>query len=266
MKLVEKNMPPWHPGGRIVCSLICGLSLLTMLAFGNRAHADTLNDKQKKQVEKIIADWLIKNPEALADSLSNMQKHFEQAEEKRVLSLLKSNRNEVYRNKSDFALGKKTAPITIIEFFDYNCGYCKRAFAPLMKVANKSNDIRVVFKEFPILSPTSRKAAEYALALDDNLHYITFHTKLMNHRGNISDAVLSKTLVQMNIDEAELLQKISKNRKKIDAHLQSTSTLARRLGINGTPGFIINDEIYAGALDKDELNAAIASARKKLKK
>ena len=224
---------------------------------------DGLTTTQKQQVEKLIADYLLNNPEALGDALDNMQSHYQQLEADRKKQALRNNAQDLYFADGDFSMGPPDAPITIVEFFDYNCGYCKRAFDPLMQVVQENNDVRLVFKELPILNEASRRAAQIALALGDQLKFLTFHTKLMTHKGPINDAFIDRTVKDLKLSLAEL--EAAGARDGVQTILRRNERLASLLGIGGTPAFIINDTIYPGAISKDEMDAALNQARLALK-
>ena len=128
-----------------------------------------------------------------------------------------------------------------------------------MKVVEENDDVRVVFKEFPILSENSRTAASYALALNDQLKFLTFHSKLMSSRGSVNPAFLERTLKEIGAD-VDTVKARAKD-SKIDDTLNKTEALAKTLGINGTPAFVINNQLYPGALSEDRLQQIIAAAR-----
>ena len=223
------------------------------------AHAAPLSAAQEQAVEQLIADYFIRNPDKMRDALSAYQAHMQREEERLFEKTMRDNAPALYRNKNDFSMGPADAPITIVEFFDYNCGYCKKVFAPLMEVLEENPDVRLVFKEFPILSQDSERAARTALAFDNKLQFLTFHTKLMTHRGSINGTLLDKTLTELKLNKADIAKKAQS--AKVDAHLDETKRLARDLGISGTPAFIIDGQLYPGALDKARLTELIAEAR-----
>ena len=239
------------------------MSIILFMA-GAQAQADNLSQQQKQEVEKLIAAYFMENPEALANALTAMQEHFRQQEAQMQQKAVVENANMLYHNEDDFFFGAKDAPITIVEFFDYNCGYCKRAFEPLLTAANENKDVRLIFKEFPILSPASRRAAEFALVMENSQQYLIYHTKLMTLSGAANNAAISKVLREMRLDEKTLARKIEKNREKIDAQLEDIATLAGKLGITGTPAFVVNGEIYPGAPTEDDLQEIISLAREGL--
>ena len=209
--------------------------------------------------EKKVENFLMQNPDVLARALENLQDYYAiEAAERQRQSVLE-NAEELYSSSSDFTLGPKNASVTIVEFFDYNCGYCKRVFPSLMKIVEENDDVRVVFKEFPILSENSRTAASYALALDKQLKFLTYHSKLMSSRGSVNPALLERTLKEIGVDVEAIKSRAAGT--NIAETIDRTKALAGALGINGTPAFVINDEIHPGALSVDQLRELVAEAR-----
>ena len=240
------------------------IGLAVVLAFGlvdGTAHA--LSENDKKQIDKQIEDFFMRNPEKLEQALDNMQVYLTARAERQRAEALSNNAENLYRNAADYSMGPENAPITIVEFFDYNCGYCKRSFAPLMEVLEENKDVRLVFKEYPILGEASYLASSAALAINDKMKYLTYHSKLMTHQGRISQSVIEKTLSDMKLPPQKL-QSDARSEKYV-LQLAATRQLADAIGINGTPAFVINGTLFPGALDKAELTQAIKSARADLK-
>ena len=233
---------------------------VVLLAFGLAVEPTrALNADDKKQIDKQIEDFFMRNPDKLEQALDNMQNFLAQRAERQQAEALSNNADNLYRNKGDYSMGPQDAPITIVEFFDYNCGYCKRSFAPLMEVLDENKDVRLVFKEYPILGEPSYLASSAALAIDDKMKYLTYHSKLMTHKGRISQAVIEKTLSDMKLPPQKLQSEARGN--KYVLQLAGTRQLAEAIGVNGTPAFVINGKLFPGALDKSELTQAIRTAR-----
>lgn len=244
--------------------LILFTAFILSFSLSTPVAADkALSAAEKSQIEKMIADYFMENPEALGAALDNMQNHYQQKEEQRKKQALRDNAEQLYRSKGDFSIGPDDAAITIVEFFDYNCGYCKRVFQPLMQVLQENDDVRLVFKEMPILNSNSTDAARTALAIGDKMKFLTFHTKLMTHGGNINAALIDRTLEELKLSPADIRK--AAMAAEISKTINRTQRLASQLGITGTPAFVINDELRPGALSKDELDSLILRAREKLK-
>jgi protein-disulfide isomerase len=241
---------------------IFGFVLLLLFGFTHEAaHALDANDK--KQIDNQIEDFFMRNPEKLEQALNNMQRYLTERAQREQEEALASNTDNLYRNDGDYSMGPNNASITIVEFFDYNCGYCKRSFAPLMEVLEENKDVRLVFKEYPILGEASYLASSAALAINDKLKYLAYHSKLMTHQGRISESVIEKTLSDMKLSPQKL-QSDARSDKYV-LQLAATRQLAEAIGVNGTPAFVINGKLFPGALDKAELTQAIKTARADLK-
>jgi protein-disulfide isomerase len=234
--------------------LIIG-SLLGIFAIPTLINEVLADEAFGKKVE----DYLMQNPDVLARALDNLQDYFAIEEAKRQRQSLLDNANELYDSGSDFTLGPKNASVTIVEFFDYNCGYCKQVFPSLMKIVEENNDVRLVFKEFPILNENSRIAARYALALDEQLKFLTYHSKLMSSRSSLNPGLLERTLEEIGVDVEAVKARAAD--AAISETIDRNQALAVALGINGTPAFVINDEIHPGALSEDRLRELVAKAR-----
>ena len=240
------------------------ISFVLLLAFGfaiEPVHA--LSAEDRKQIDKQIEDYFMRNPEKLEQALENMQAFMEDRANRQQAEALLQNADKLYRDEADYTMGPQNAPITIVEFFDYNCGYCKRSFAPLMEVLEENKDVRLVFKEYPILGEPSYLASSTALAINDKMKYLTYHSKLMTHSGRVSQAVVEKILGELKLPPQKL-QADARSDKYV-LQLAETRQLADAIGVNGTPAFVINGQLFPGALNKAELTQAIKFARAELK-
>ena len=240
------------------------ISFVLLLAFGfaiEPVHA--LSAEDRKQIDKQIEDYFMRNPEKLEQALENMQTFMEDRANRQQAEALVQNADKLYRDEADYTMGPQNAPITIVEFFDYNCGYCKRSFAPLMEVLEENKDVRLVFKEYPILGEPSYLASSTALAINDKMKYLTYHSKLMTHSGRVSQAVVEKILGELKLPPQKL-QADARSDKYV-LQLAETRQLADAIGVNGTPAFVINGQLFPGALNKAELTQAIKFARAELK-
>ena len=240
------------------------ISFVLLLAFGlatEPVHA--LSAEDRKQIDKQIEDYFMRNPEKLEQALENMQAFMEDRTNRQQAEALLQNADKLYRDEADYTMGPQNAPITIVEFFDYNCGYCKRSFAPLMEVLEENKDVRLVFKEYPILGEPSYLASSTALAINDKMKYLTYHSKLMTHSGRVSQAVVEKILGELKLPPQKL-QADARSDKYV-LQLAETRQLADAIGVNGTPAFVINGQLFPGALNKAEFTQAIKFARAELK-
>ncbi|MGL4207029.1 MAG: DsbA family protein [Aeromonadaceae bacterium] len=216
---------------------------------------------QRSDVEQIVREYLVSHPELLIEMSNALRAKQEADQEKADISLINQYRQEIYKQPNDPVGGNAKGSITIVEFFDYNCGYCKRAKPALVEVMGENKEIRYIYKEFPILSETSYLAARTALAVQ-RLHpekYEAFHNALMDRQGPLKDeselAAIAKSLgLNWNAIQAKAKE------SEIDNQLQENHKLAQQLGLTGTPAFIIGETILRGApRSADDIRAMLNS-------
>ena len=230
-----------------------------MMAPLNVSAADKTAPVSQDALGEAIRTYLLENPDVMAEVFENTQKYLIAEDEKRQSEMLKKNSDALYNDERDFSIGSPVTPITIVEFFDYNCGYCKRAFPDIMKLTQKNPDVRVVFKEFPILGPASEQAARVALASKGDGKYFAIHQGLLNARGSVSGGALSSLIEKHGLNADEIVTR-GKN-KDIDAHIKDVRNLAQSLGVSGTPAFIIDNQLFSGALSYDDMQSLIDEIR-----
>jgi protein-disulfide isomerase len=231
---------------KIILNTLSIFSILFMFAFPSHA-----NQMSQENIEKIIENFLIKNPQLLRSVLDNYKKNTELEKKEKAIQSLKS-----FKNPGIF---QKNADVTIYEFFDYNCGYCKSVVKTIMETISEDKKINVVFVEFPILSQQSYTAAVAALASKKQNLYNKFHLSLMKIRGKVDNKRVFKTAKEIGLDVQQL--KIDMNDPDISNQLNKNREIAKLLNLNGTPAFIIGDVIYPGALSKENLKEIIKKVR-----
>ena len=215
----------------------------------------------RAEIESIVRDYLVKNPELLLE----MQQALEtkQREEQRVanLEVIESAKDEIFNAAYDGVVGNPDGKTTIVEFYDYNCGYCKRAQEDMLALTSADPDLRFVLKEFPILGPDSTKAHVVSMAFRALMpeKYGDFHNQLLGATGRASEASAIKIAVSLGADEAKLREEM-KN-PAINAAFEKTYELANRLAITGTPSYVVGNEVVFGALGQELLAQKIAEAR-----
>ena len=237
--------------------LILAFSMLAAGTFTLSAKAaDALN---KSEVETIIKEYLLENPEVLIESLENFrtqQERDQQANAKKSIE-----KHIEYLTSADApSVGPADADVVVVEFFDYNCGYCRRAVPDIQKLIKEDTNVRFVFREMPILSPNSRDVARWSIAAHKQDKYFEFHAALMEKRGNRSPAVMKEMAEELGLD-ADKLEKDA-NSAAVKKMLEKDVEVARAIGIRGTPAFIIGGDLYPGYLGEDGLRQTIENARK----
>ena len=223
------------------------------------AKAGAFNPDQTKAIEQIVKDYLLKNPEILIEvgkELEKRQTAMQAVEHQRVIVEKKAS---IFAAPTDFVMGNPKGDITVVEFFDYNCGWCKRAVDELTKLTTADPKVRVVMKEFPIFGENSAFAAKAAMASNKQGKYWDFHVALMKERQVTKDNVF-KIAEKVGLDVAKL--KTDMADPAYDAAIKSTSEIAQALGIEGTPGFIVDSKVNVGYLPADGLQQLVTEARK----
>lgn len=245
----------------IVQKSILKLALTSILALSPIASAGAAEGLSKAEVEKVIADYMKDNPEMIIEALENYRLKQEQEQQASAQESIK--KHLAYLEAADApSVGAKDADVTVVEFFDYNCGYCRRAVPDIQELLKTDNKVRFVFREMPILSANSNDIARWALASHEQGKYFEFHAALMNHRGSRNVETMKQIAKDLGLDP-EKLEKDA-NSDAIKQALDKSLEVARDVGIQGTPAFIINGEMYPGYLGPEGLSRAVESARQKL--
>lgn len=240
--------------------------LVAVLAPLPAAAADpAFSPAQQKAVEEIVRTYLNAHPEVILDALQAMKVKREAEEEERVRKALTEKQDELQKDPEAPEAGNAKGDVTIVEFFDYQCGYCKRVVAMMQEFLKEDPNIRLVFKEYPVLGPQSLVAAKAALAAwkTDKAKYMPFHTALMGSKGPLSDDKIFGLATEVGLDAAKL--KKAMEDPAIEKALRKNHELAQDLGINGTPSFVIGKILIPGALPKDVLKDAVAANREAAK-
>jgi protein-disulfide isomerase len=211
----------------------------------------------KEDVEKIVQDYIMNNPQAILDSVDNYQKKMAQQRQEEGLD---RNRDEIFKDAGSPEIGNPKGDITVVEFFDYNCGYCKHVLPDIQALVKKDKNVRFVFKDFPILGPSSETAAKWALAAHKQNKYFDFHRALMENKTPITDELLESIAAKTGMDVAAAKQAVGG--PDIAMQIEKNRSLAENLGLTGTPAFIVGNDILRGAFPLAELEKKIAEQRK----
>lgn len=244
---------------------ILSLMALTLLSTSPILAQDTKDlvgaYKDKAAIEGIIAEYLLNNPKIVVDALESYEKQREAEQAAAAKQALVDSSDQLFKNNEAPEIGNPEGDVTVVEFFDYNCGYCKRALADVVDLVEEDKNLRVVFKEVPILAESSREAARWALASKKQGKYFEYHVKLMENRGQLDAGRLESLAKSVGLDVAKL--KKDKDSEAVNKVIQDNLDLMRRLGIRGTPSFVIGDELARGYVGKDQMKILIAAQREK---
>ncbi|WP_225766677.1 DsbA family protein [Inquilinus sp. Marseille-Q2685] len=218
-----------------------------------------IDPAQKEAIEQVVRDYIRAHPEIVVEALDAYQAKKDEEERASQAKTLTSRADEIFRSPTSPVIGNAQGDVTLVEFFDYQCGYCKRAQPDLERLMKADSGLKVVLKEFPILGPASVTAARASLAAQKQGKYLDFHTKLMGFKGQLTDQVIYDTAQQVGLDLDKLKQDM--NDPSVVAELRANMDLAEALGVQGTPAFVINDQIIPGAVGFDALKSQIDKDR-----
>jgi protein-disulfide isomerase len=215
----------------------------------------------RKQVESIVREYLIANPEILYEVQQALEDKRQEEQRLAHLAVIKDAKAEIFHSAYDGVVGNPNGKVTIVEFYDYNCGYCKRAQEDMLELTKSNPDLRFVLKEFPILGPDSQRAHVVSMAFRALApeKYGEFHNQLLGGKGRADEAAAIKIALSLGVDEAKLRQEM-KN-PAINEAFAGTYDLANKLSISGTPSYVVGDEVVFGALGKDALAEKISNAK-----
>ena len=217
---------------------------------------------QKTAIEKIVKDYLIRHPEVLIEMQTAYEAKAQKEQDEKTKAMVAANAKDIYRHPDAAVAGNPNGDITVVEFFDYNCGYCKRGFPAVAKLIENDKNVRVVFKELPIISDASEPVSRIALAARIQGKYWEMHKALISHKGTTTEAVALKAAEELGLDMAKL--KTDMNSEPVKAELARVKELAQKMGINGTPHFLVGDQSVGGAPENltETLAGHIAALRK----
>ncbi|MCR9134572.1 MAG: DsbA family protein [Alphaproteobacteria bacterium] len=225
------------------------------------APATALDDKEKEEIGAFIREYLIANPEILFEVQDALQAKQEAEQREQAKLAISSARDAIFNSPHNVILGNPEGSVTIVEFFDYNCGFCKRAMKDMEEIIASDPDVRFILKEFPILGEDSTAAHTVSAALHRVApeHYNAFHLELLGGRGSATEQKAIDVATSLGVDEDELREAMKD--PAISESFQETYQIADSLGISGTPSYVIGDEAVFGAVGVAPLVAKIENIR-----
>ena len=225
------------------------------------ALASDFTPDQKNEIEAIVRDYLKNHPEMLIEAIQAADDKLKADAKNKSVQALAAHKQEAFNDPQSPVVGNPNGNVTLVEFFDYRCPYCKEVEPSLEKLVADDRQLRIVFKEFPVLGPESEIAAHVALAARLQGKYDAFHRAMMSTTGHIDEAVIYKVAASVGLDVNKLKQDITS--PDIEKELKANLDLGNALDLSGTPSFIVGNTIVPGAISADDLKQLIADARGK---
>jgi protein-disulfide isomerase len=227
------------------------------------AFAQSFTDAQRSDIETIIKNYLVAHPEVLEEAMAELTKRQAAAEAQKHEESITKNASAIFNSPRGVTLGNRDGDVTFVEFFDYNCGYCKRAMADMLDLMKNDHKLKVVLKEFPVLSEGSVDAAKVAVAVrmqdPTGQKYLDFHQKLLGGRGPADKARAMAAAKDAGLDTARIEKDLSS--PEVKATIEENFKLAEEMGLNGTPSYVIGKQIVVGAVGLEGLKEKIGIAR-----
>lgn len=243
-----------------LCALVAA-AFATMFAT-MPAAAQTFSAEQRGEIERIIKDFLIKNPAVVQEVLAEVEKQQQAAEAEKHREAVKANAEVLFSSPRQVVLGNPQGSVTMVEFFDYNCGFCKRALTDMLELIKGDPNLKFVLKEFPVLGEGSMQAAQVAVAVrmqdKTGKKYLDFHQKLLTSRGPADKARALAAAKEVGFDVARLEKDM--NSEEAKATIAESMQLAEAIGVSGTPSYVVGTDVVVGAVGVEALRQKIKAA------
>src|SRR6267142_1151233 len=227
------------------------------------ASAQSFSPDQRGEIEKIVREYLLSNPQLLQDVMAELEKRQQQAELDKHRAAIKEHAELIFDSPRQVTLGNPKGDVTFVELFDYNCGYCKRALTDMLDLMKADPKVKVVLKEFPVLGEGSTQAAQVAVAVrmqdKTGKKYLEFHQKLLTGRGAADKARAMAVAKEVGLDMAKLEKDLGS--AEVRNTLEENFKIAEAMGLNGTPSYVIGNEAVIGAVGVENLKEKISNAR-----
>ena len=238
------------------------LAMTSVVAISVANAAETakgFSAAQKKEIGSIIKDYLIKNPEVIKESIEALQQKQMQDMQKKAKESLTKNKDALFNNANAPFAGKADGDVAVVEFFDYQCGYCKKVSGDVAKLLANDSNVKVIYREMPILSEMSMVASKAALAANKQGKYVAFHNALIDEKEHLTADKIFEVAKNVGLDVEKLKQDMEA--KDVQEEISLSQKLFMELGLRGTPAFVIGSEVIPGAIDYDGMKELVAKAR-----
>lgn len=218
---------------------------------------------EEKQIIDVVRNYLTENPEILVEMTTELDKRQQELQESQQREAISDNADALFRSEKAYTAGNPDGDVTVVEFFDYNCGFCRRAMPDVVKLVDNDDKVKVVFKELPIFGQESEEAAKGALAAAKQGKYFEMHQKLFSEPGKANKEKVLRIANEIGLDVPQLEKDMES--ADVQASLDEARDLAQQLGLQGTPLYLIGDRIIPGAPEDlyDQLVEQVTEVREK---
>jgi protein-disulfide isomerase len=227
------------------------------------ARAQSFSDAQRGEIERIVKDYLVAHPEVLQDVMSELEKRQTAAKAEQQTTGVREHKEVLFNSSHQVTLGNPHGDVTMVEFFDYNCGYCKRALGDMLQLLKTDPNLKVVLKEYPVLGPGSVEAAQVAVAarMQDKTgkKYLEFHQKLLGGHGPADKAHALAAAKEAGFDVTRIEKDLGSD--EVRETLKENLKVADAIGLDGTPSYVIGSDVVIGAQGYDALKEKVDAAR-----
>jgi len=242
---------------------VAAFAALLTVSLPLAARADEFSTPQRSEIERIVREYLVSHPEVLQEAMAELDKRQTAAEEAKHKAAIQQYSKALFSSPRQVVLGNPNGNVTFVEFFDYNCGYCKHAMSDMLTLLKDDPKLKVVLKEFPVLGPGSVEAARVAVAVrmqdKTGQKYLEFHKELLGGRGAADKARALAVAKSVGMDMARIEKDMDS--AEVKATMEENFKIAEALGLNGTPSYVIGDNVVVGAIGLQGLEEKINTAR-----
>ncbi len=246
---------------RLFVAVFAFVTAVCCLPGSGFAETATFSASQKSEIEHLVRNYLVKNPEVLVEAMTELRTRQQLAEKDELNKALAKNRSALLNDPKTPVAGNPQGDVSVVEFYDYSCPYCKSVEDNLKALLKADDKVRLVLKEFPVLGTGSTLAAKAALASQAQGKFLEFHEALMTARGQFTEESLMRVAKSVGLDTARL--KADMESSSVESALAANMALAEDLNLRGTPAFVIGDRLFPGVIDLKAMKQAVAEARKK---
>jgi len=239
-------------------------AMLLGLPAASVVQAQTFSGDQRQEIEAIIKDYLIAHPEVIKEVMAELERRQQEAEAEKRRVTLEENKATLFRSPHQVVLGNPQGNVTMVEFFDYNCGFCKRALSDMLDLIKSDSNLKFVLKEFPVLGEGSVEAARVAVAArmqdTSGKKYLEFHQKLLGGRGAADKMRALAVAKEVGFDMARIEKDMGSD--EVKKTIEENMKLADALGVNGTPSYVVGEEVVVGAVGIEALREKLKAEQK----